>query len=220
MNINMKIFRTKFDRSYFKNFAYRSGHNTQRNQNRLKEILRYRRHGKLLEVGCGLGDFLRPAQKHFEVFGIDISSYAIDLLRPKYGEHVRQLDLERNKLAIEKYEVVAAFNVFEHLSRPEIALNQVYQSLSGKGILVGSVPNNTPLIGWLHTMLTNFFDRTHRSTYPPDRWRKLFRETGFQKVRFFGELVLGGNYCVYVRNHLWSRFSLNFTFVCEKPEIG
>ena len=215
--MDMKIFRTKFDRSYFDNFAYRSRGNSQRNQNRLREILRYHRQGKLLEVGCGLGSFLKLAHRHFEVFGIDISAYAIDLLRPKYGEHVRQMDLERDKLTVEKYEVVAAFNVFEHLFQPEIAIQQVYQSLSDKGILFGSVPNNTPLIGWLHTGLTNFFDRTHRSTYPPGRWRQLFRETGFQKIQFFGEMVLGGNYSFYIRNILWSRFSFNLMFVCEKP---
>lgn len=178
--------------------------------------MRYRRQGRLLEVGCGLGCFLNLARRQFEVFGIDISEYAIDMLRPKFGEYVRKKDLEKDRLTAGKYEVIAAYNIFEHLVRPEIALEHVYRGLTDDGILFGSVPNNTPLIGRLHTRLTNFFDKTHRSTYPPGRWRRLFQETGFQKIHFFGEVVLGGNICFYVRNRLWPRFSLNLMFICEK----
>lgn len=182
--------------------------------------MRYHKQGRLLEVGCGLGGFLNLAQQHFEVFGIDISAYAIERLRPKYGEHVSRMDLERDQLAVGQFDVVAAFNILEHLFRPEIALEQIYQNLADNGILFGSVPNNTPLIGWLHTGLTNFFDRTHISTYPPTRWRQLFREMGFRKIQFFGEIVLGGNFCIYVRNTMWSRISLNLMFICEKPDFS
>ncbi len=43
----------------------------------LREVLRFRREGTLLEAGCGFGLFLREAALHFECTGCDVSEYAV-----------------------------------------------------------------------------------------------------------------------------------------------
>ncbi len=212
----MKILRKNFDRNYFENFAYRSKTGSQRNLNRIKEIFHYHHSGKLLDVGCGLGGFLQDARQYFEVSGCDLSAYAVEYLRPEFGEHVWKQDIEQEALTSNDYDVIAAFNLLEHLPSPRKAIQRIYPALSERGIFIGSVPNRTPLIGSLHTLLTNFFDRTHCSTYSPRVWRKAFRKTGFERIHFFGEVVIGGNFCFYIHHRLWPRLALNLMFVCEK----
>ena len=48
-----------------------------------KVIKRYKKNGRLLEIGCGFGDLLKLLEKDFATFGIDISNYAISLAQKK-----------------------------------------------------------------------------------------------------------------------------------------
>ena len=82
--------------------------------------------------------------------------------------------------------------------------------------MIGSAPNNSGLVGRLNTALTNLMDRTHCSTYSPERWRGLFEEVGFDQILFLGEVTLTSNRSLYVRGDHWSGISVNLMFVCEK----
>ena len=187
-----------------------------RNENRLREILAHRPGGRLLEIGCGKGAFLRLAERCFDVFGIDVSRYAVGCLRPHLGARVRVGDVEQEELDADSYDVIAAFNVLEHLKEPGAVIDRMYRGLREQGILIGSVPNKSGPVGRVHTAFANLIDTTHCSTYPPQRWRALFREAGFARVRFFGEVMLGRKWSVYVHNRLWSYISFNLMFVCQR----
>jgi 2-polyprenyl-3-methyl-5-hydroxy-6-metoxy-1,4-benzoquinol methylase len=212
----MSVLRKQYDRDYYEALPHREIPNSQRNRNRFQEILAHKQEGKLLEIGCGKGQFLKLAARHFDVEGIDISKYAIAFIKPFLGKKVKRGNIEEENLTSEHYDVIVVFNVLEHLRRPGKVINKMYHALTKGGIAIGSVPHNSGLIGRVHTAITNLFDRTHCSTYPPHRWRALFRETGFRKIHFFGEVMLGKNLSVYIRHRFWKYVSLNLMFVCKK----
>lgn len=212
----MNFVKKQYNKDYYENIVYREAPNSQRNRNRLGEILTHKKGGKLLEIGCGKGEFLKLAKRHFDVAGIDISQYTIDCIKHSFGAKVKRGNIEAEELISDYHDVIAIFNVLEHLRRPGIVIDKIYHSLTKGGIVIGSVPNNSTLIGRVHTALANCFDKTHCSTYPPHRWRALFRETGFEGIHFFGEVMLGRNFSLYIRNRFWQYLSFNLIFLCEK----
>jgi 2-polyprenyl-3-methyl-5-hydroxy-6-metoxy-1,4-benzoquinol methylase len=212
----VSFFRQQYDRDYYEGIAYAGRPDSPRNENRLREVLAHKPGGRLLEIGCGKGAFLRLAERHFDVAGIDVSRYAVGCLKPYLGARVKVADVEQEELGADSYDVIAAFNVLEHLRKPGAVIHGIHRGLRGQGIVIGSVPNKSGPVGRVHSALTDLIDRTHCSTYPPHRWRALFREAGFTKIRFFGEIMLGRMWSTYVRHWLWPWVSLNLMFVCQR----
>jgi 2-polyprenyl-3-methyl-5-hydroxy-6-metoxy-1,4-benzoquinol methylase len=213
----MPLFRTRYNRDYFHSPFTRQRHASQRNCQRLSLIRSLCPAGVLLEVGCGTGEFLRLAQPHYTVECMEISDYAAQRVEDELGIRPRVVNIEEATVPFQRYHVIAAFNVLEHLYDPGSVLRKMYYSLRPGGLLVGSMPLNYALLGSLHTLLTNLFDRTHVSTLPPGRWQKLFAQAGFRPVSFFGEFMFGPNRNRYVRSPLWPYLSFNLMFAAYKP---
>jgi 2-polyprenyl-3-methyl-5-hydroxy-6-metoxy-1,4-benzoquinol methylase len=170
----LPLFRTRYSKDYFESFLFRQASGSQRNQKRLAEILPYHHRGRLLEVGCGMGKFLELAGRHFDVEGMDVSDYAVRHLSQELGLPARRDNIEQAMLPSNNYHVIAIYNVLEHLHNPGVALAKIFAALLPGGITAGSFPNNYGLIGGASTVVSNIFDRTHISTFAPDRWRQLF----------------------------------------------
>lgn len=99
--------------------------------------------GKLLEIGFGDGvTLLEFAKYNYEVSGIDISagySEAYKYLRDK-GITIINEDFF-NYTSEEKYDVVTAFLVLEHIKDPFNFLDQISDLLNVDGTLIIEVPN-------------------------------------------------------------------------------
>lgn len=212
----MELIRKKYDQSYFENILINRSSNSQRNRRRLKEILAHKRSGKLLEIGFGNGDFLRLTQGYFDVEGMDISKYAVSSIEGDLKEKVKQVDIEEEQLLSGRYDVIVAFNILEHLERPGKVIAKLFDSLREGGFFIGSVPFNAGFLGKVHTVLTNIFDTTHVSTYPPQRWLTLLERAGFRNIRVFGETLIGGRWIIYLKEGLCRPLWFNMMFSCER----
>lgn len=212
----MAIIKRQYDESYFKSTGFKEISNSKRNHMRLLEILNHKVAGELLEIGCGEGGFLELAAKYFNVEGIDISDYAINSIQRAFGNKVRVADIEHELLPYNRYDIIVVFNVLEHLTKPGEAIKKIFYGLNKMGIVIGSVPHKYGMIGNLSTSFSNFIDKTHISTYRPNRWRALFEEAGFRKIDFFGEITMGRNFNIYLRNGVWQYLSFNLMFLCSK----
>jgi SAM-dependent methyltransferase len=213
----MKLIKKDYEQGYHENLLYREAQQSQRNQQRLRLVRERKAGGRLLEIGCGTGGFLRMARERYEVKGLDISKTAIDAIRAEFDERVQQGDLEQDALPVGSYDVIVVFNILEHLHRPAEAVQKLYGALAAGGLLVGSVPNNGGVVGSLVTRVGNYFDRTHCSTFAPERWQRIFHDSGFSPVDFFGEVTIGRNRCHYLTAPSWRQLAFNLMFVCEKP---
>mgnify|MGYP000856812786 FL=1 len=211
----MSIIRRTYDHGYFQTALHRSSPDSQRNHRRLQIILGYHQNGRLLEIGPGTGEFLRLASSCFDVEGIDISSHAVARAHPDLSDRIRVGNIEQTPLAPGTYQVIAAFNILEHLREPAAVIQRTRQALLHTGCLVGSVPCNSGPVGRVYTQVTNFFDRTHCSTLAPDQWRALFLTAGFSTIRFFGEQPVGPHYSLHIHGRHWQHISPNMMFVCQ-----
>jgi SAM-dependent methyltransferase len=99
-------------------------------------IRRYRSGGKLLELGCAYGFFLKEAARYFDVAGIELAPEAAAHGR-REGLNVLQGTADAANLQrIGKVDVIVLFDVLEHLPQPRETLALCREHLNGGGIIV------------------------------------------------------------------------------------
>src|SRR5688572_10015629 len=102
---------------------------------------RYGRRGRLLDVGCALGDFLLEAKAAgWDVEGVEISSYAAQRARER-GLRVTAGRLEELDLRESSFDVITLYDSVEHLTDPIATLAAVRRLLVPGGIVHLVTPN-------------------------------------------------------------------------------
>lgn len=97
---------------------------------------------KLLDVGCGTGDFLKVAQgQGWQVSGTEISANAAQKVSSRINGIVYVGDLNSINFANQKYDVITAYHVIEHLLDPVSFLKQIEKILEPSGIVFLETPN-------------------------------------------------------------------------------
>jgi ubiquinone/menaquinone biosynthesis C-methylase UbiE len=120
----------------------------------LKIIRKIARAGdKMLDVGCGNGDFMLLMKKHFpkaKIEGIDISKREVKEAQ-KRKLKVKLADIEKGaKLKANYYDIAYAGEVIEHLYNPDFFLEQMNSCLKKNGYLFITTPN---LLAWYNRIL-------------------------------------------------------------------
>ena len=111
----------------------------------LSEIRRYQGlpRGRLLEIGCGEGDFLVSAESAgWQVTGVEYSPAACDRARQrlKNGE-MRCGELAGAKLAGEQFDLCVISDVIEHVRSPRAFLEEIHRVLKPEGTLFIATPS-------------------------------------------------------------------------------
>ncbi|WP_224369539.1 class I SAM-dependent methyltransferase [Hyalangium versicolor] len=105
-------------------------------------FLQGRKPGRLLEVGCGSGTFLRAAARHgWEAVGIDIDPGAITAARRTPGIEVRLGELTEQAFPTGAFDAVVMNNVLEHVHNPVEIIAECRRILAPGGRLVAVTPN-------------------------------------------------------------------------------
>jgi len=113
----------------------------------LREIVRLRRGGRLLDVGCATGFLLEVAQEQgFEPFGLDPNPQAVRLARSRFGDRVQQGELDAGVFEGVAFDVVTLIDVLEHVPDPAALLASVRERLAPGGVLAAVLPNSASLV--------------------------------------------------------------------------
>jgi SAM-dependent methyltransferase len=107
-------------------------------------ILRIKRSGSVLDVGCGSGNFLRcMKEKGFAAFGIEPSGTGSEYARDEHGIDIYHGMIEDYSSAHRdrRFDVITMLNVLEHLTDPVGVLSQLSKVLASDGVLVIVVPD-------------------------------------------------------------------------------
>lgn len=135
----------------------------------LNGLLRYRVSGDLLEVGCGFGLFLREAMPFFNCMGCDISAYAVAQARRRLPAQIPLFCGAVGQLPVTgSFDVVAAFDVLEHIPNLRWAFSDFARLLRPHGLLLFTVPVYDGPLGWLVNRLDH--DTTHVHRRGRDFW--------------------------------------------------
>lgn len=96
---------------------------------------------KLLDIGCGTGDFLQMAQKHhWEVFGIEPNEQARTIANSKTNQRVFNTE-KLESFKTHSFDVITLWHVLEHLPNLEKQVSILKSLLKPHGTLIIAVPN-------------------------------------------------------------------------------
>ena len=107
----------------------------------IKQAVRPPRNAKLLEIGCGTGHNLAMLGKFGEVDALEVDDIARGMAEERLGRPVLSAPLpELAGLPDDRYDVVAALDVIEHIPDDKGALEGIARVLKPGGKLVMTVP--------------------------------------------------------------------------------
>lgn len=141
--------------------------------------------GRLLDVGCGGGTYLRAmAQLGWQVYGIEPDARAAQQARQAARAHIWTETAEEADLPAHSFHVVTLWHSLEHMARPLEALHALRRSLRQEGLLMLEVPNfdgpGRQLHGphWFHLDVPR-----HRLALTPATLERLLLRAGFAEIR-------------------------------------
>lgn len=158
----------------------------------LKFLERYFKKGKLLDIGCAIGQFMKIAKEgRWEVTGLELSDKAYKYVKETLGLSVLKCTLEQSGFEKEKFAVITMFGLLEHLPNPKQFLTEVRRVTKIGGGIIVIVPNVYSLLTmFLREKSVTFDGRNHLIYFSMDTLERLFQETGFKVL--YKDTVLTG----------------------------
>jgi SAM-dependent methyltransferase len=92
--------------------------------------------GRVLDVGCGIGDFVKFRK---QTTGTDINPETVKFCK-RQGLDVVQMDIDRLPFSSGEFDGVLLDNVLEHIKSPKSLIEEVYRVLKPSGTFLIGVP--------------------------------------------------------------------------------
>lgn len=147
--------------------------------------------GRVLDVGCGVGDLLAF---HKHAIGVDINPFNVDFCALR-GLNAQLMDIDKLPLPNCSCDTAILDNVLEHIDDPLPILAEVKRVLRADGCLVVGVPG---LKGYAS-------DSDHKVFYDEELLESVAKKSGFKIIKFvyaplFKSSFLSkkvSQYCIY-----------------------
>ncbi len=158
-------------------------------QLRLRRLLPFvgdARRQNLFEIGCAHGFFLEVARNVFQsAEGIDISEDATTYARQNLGVEARSGNFLTDQFVV-RPDIVCLWDTIEHLSRPDLFIQKIGESLPRKGLLALTTGD---LGSWLARIRGSKWRQIHPPThlhyFSRDTLSRLLHRYGFE-IKFIG----------------------------------
>jgi predicted O-methyltransferase YrrM/SAM-dependent methyltransferase len=164
-------------------FVHRYLHDRRLARIRLENLTRHCRRGRLLDVGCSNGAFVRTAEEYgFEAEGIDADEWVVRQGRSMTGCSLLAVPL-LGFSPRRKYDVVTLIDTLEHFVEPRASLRKIRRILKAKGWLVIEMPDaDEPGFARMGVEWKHLKPAEHAYYFGRGHLEGLLRETGFRLV--------------------------------------
>ena len=155
--------------------------------NILNKFLKKNKKHSVLEIGSSTGFFIEEARNvGWKTLGLELNPSAVSFAQ-KRGLNVQNKDFLKTKFN-EKFDIICAFDVLEHLIDPKKIIEKAYKNLKKGGLLFVYVPNwqsaSRLLLGeknshfiWPTHHLTYFTPNTLKSFFEKNKFKMIYWET-------------------------------------------
>jgi len=149
---------------------------------------------KILDIGCGIGDFVSVAsEKGWQAHGLEISDYSV-----QFAKEIFNIDLQKQTLEdyysqtqlLNYYNAISLIGVLEHGINPLNYLKIACNLLKESGILFIQVPNANSLTCFLQSIFPDNIFRhmnpiEHIMLFSKMSIEKALEKTGFQPIAYW-----------------------------------
>ena len=148
---------------------------------------------KLLDIGCGTGDFLQFAQKKgLKVFGIEPNQKAIEIAKNKIGREGEFFDELSD--TDETFDSITLWHVLEHIPDLNQTLIEIKSKLKSEGELIIAVPNYKSFDAKFYQSFWAAYDvPRHLWHFSPEDFDRLMNHHGMKIVNKY-PLILDSYY--------------------------
>jgi len=142
---------------------------------------------RLLEIGCGNGFFLEQALEcgFQDVTGVEPSLEAVEMASPAVRGRIVNDIFRDNLFANDKFDVICAFQVFDHLAHPNDVLKTCRESLRPGGLALFI---NHDVGAWTNRLLGSrspVIDIEHIYLFDTETMPLIFKKNGFEVLDVF-----------------------------------
>ena len=221
-----------YSHDYFMNKSYNRGYedylkdeknNIATFKKRLDGIKKYKKQGKILDIGCATGILLMLAQKEkWDVYGVEISEFAIEYAKKRFNLNLFKGTLKEARYLNNFFDVVVMDNVIEHLPDPLSGLEEINRILKDNGLLYVVTPNIKSsfahVVGKRWLLLK---PDEHLYYFSPKTIKKMLENKGFKliKIESIGKVCSLDFLVSRLRNYN-TFLSRQADFVVKYLEIG
>ncbi len=158
---------------------------------------------KILEVGCGAGNFRSNFSDGCEYWGIEPSQKAAKIAQQKLDKVlVGTFQEVFEELPIDYFDYVICADVIEHMENEVWFLQSIKKNMRNEALIVGSIPN-VRYIWNLYSLLIlkdwkyadiGVLDRTHLRFFTKKSLIRTFKTNGYliEKLNGINEISIGG----------------------------
>lgn len=148
----------------------------------IKCLKAHKASGRILEIGCGRGDFLSAAQAAgYVAEGCELTQ-SVEEEKTPYTIHRKELS--EIKFPAGTFDVVIVRNTFEHYFDPRKELKEIRRILAPNGILYLKVPNISFELGWKSFVTYQewnlFCPPWHLNHFSPKTMKAFLKQSGFR----------------------------------------
>jgi SAM-dependent methyltransferase len=153
--------------------------------------------GRVLEVGCGSGEFLNHCREvGLSPVGLEVSEPAANLCRSRYGLPVIVGAFSSDSVSAETFDAVVMHQFIEHVPDPGPILRDAFRALRPGGIVLLT----TPHFNGVSTLLFGSGNYTldpnigHCSWFSKRSLRRALEHAGFNVIQLWTDQLFGGNF--------------------------
>ena len=142
----------------------------------LKKKYSLEKKSKILEMGCGRGEFLNEFTKlGMNGFGIDLSNFAKDYCD---NAEIKVVDISKDPVPYpdNSFDIVFSKSFIEHFYYPEEIFKEAYRVLKPSGIMINLTPE------WNYIYKSFYDDYTHRTPFTKKSLEDIHHIAGFKNV--------------------------------------
>jgi len=151
---------------------------------KLRNIERYCKKGKILDVGTSYGFFLDVARKRgWETYGIEKNIPAAHYAREKLGLNIFEGTVREAEFPKNFFDVITLWDVLEHTSDPIIFLRTLKTILKKNGLICIQSPNIESLIANYKKEKWDWLTPSdHLYHFSPDNLAAMLKKAGYEVI--------------------------------------
>jgi len=151
---------------------------------RVARIMKLKKKGKILDLGCGNGEFLFALKKQgWQIYGLDISEGAYRQTKELLGQKAKISlgTLESQRFPDNCFDLVTLWHVIEHLYNPSEIIREIKRILKPGGLLLLACPNSNSFQYRIFSKKWLLLDiPRHLYHFEPGILTKILKRNGFE----------------------------------------